>query len=57
MKLDRARLEETLRALMAADVDYDIHKGYERDEETGEDTYHELVDAFLGHWEASGTTS
>lgn len=54
--MDRARLEKTLRSFMAADVDYDLHKSYERDEETGEDTYHELVDAFLGHWEASETS-
>lgn len=39
-------LDATLRRFIA-DVDYDIHKNYENDEETGEDTYDQVAEAFM----------
>lgn len=48
--LDSERVGRALRAVIA-DLDYDLHKGIERDEETGEDTYHETVAAFIAAYE------
>ena len=42
----REQLESALR-LFISGIDYDIHKGYESDEETGEDTYWEVTEDFL----------
>lgn len=50
--LDPERVDRALRAVIA-DLDYDLHKGLEEDEETGEDTYHETVAAFVKAYQAA----
>jgi hypothetical protein len=52
--LDPECVDRALRAVIA-DLDYDLHKALERDEETGEDTYHETVAGFIAAYE-EGTT-
>lgn len=49
------RFEQTQAALrrFLADIDYDLHKSYEADEETGEDTYPELTAKFLRYYDQS----
>lgn len=42
---DRSVLDPAVRALVN-EIDYDVHKRYECNEETGEDTYPELVATF-----------
>ena len=49
-QLDPAVVEAALRKFIA-DVDYDIHKAYESDEETGEDTYDELAETFIHYFQ------
>lgn len=44
-KPTRAQYEKALRAIFAQE-DYDLHKGIERDEETGEDGYPKLAEQF-----------
>ena len=51
--LDLVAVDTALRNLIGNDVDYDIHKAYECNEETGEDTYDELVNAFVLYYEAA----
>lgn len=48
-RLDPKRLDRVLRDFLA-DVDYDLHKSWECDEETGEDCYHVLVESFNDTW-------
>ena len=43
--LDGKAVETALRDLIS-DLDYDLHKQLESDEETGEDAYPPLADAF-----------
>ena len=43
-------IEETLRSLIA-ELDYDLHKSLECDEETGEDQYPEWADWFMRAYE------
>lgn len=45
--LDAVRLESTLREFVSAEIDYDIHKNLEADEETGDDSYPELTKKFI----------
>jgi hypothetical protein len=45
--LDATRVEATLRDFISVHVDYDIHKNFESDEETGEDAYGELAKEFI----------
>lgn len=47
--LDADALEAALRATIS-DLDYDLHKSLESDEETGEDTYPNVVSAFLNSY-------
>lgn len=49
-RLDAARVERALRKVIAH-LDYDLHKGLESDEETGEDTYGEVVARFVAAYE------
>lgn len=44
--LIHSRVDAALRALIS-DLDYDLHKNIECDEETGEDGYPDLVDEFV----------
>ncbi|MFC5268497.1 hypothetical protein ACFPJ1_40865 [Kribbella qitaiheensis] len=44
--LDRAAVDKALRKVISF-ADYDLHKGIECDEETGEDTYAEHVERFM----------
>jgi hypothetical protein len=44
--LDPERVDRALR-IVIADLDYDLHKSLKRDPETGEDTYHASVAAFI----------
>lgn len=44
-ELDPGRVDAALRHVIS-NLDYDIHKALERNEETGEDTYHEIVEQF-----------
>jgi hypothetical protein len=48
--LDRVGVNYALREVIAG-ADYDLHKAYECDEETGEDNYSELVDVFVRAYE------
>jgi hypothetical protein len=50
---DPARVEIALRELLA-DIDYDLHKQIERDEETGEDNYPKVSATFLRHYRSDG---
>ncbi|MEQ4566216.1 hypothetical protein [Paenarthrobacter sp. CAP02] len=50
--LDPARVDRALR-LLISDIDYDTHKSLENDEETGEDSYPELVQDFIISYEKS----
>lgn len=52
-ELDPSRLESALR-MYVAELDYDIHKGIECDEEDGFDHYSEEVEFFLRCWETAG---
>jgi hypothetical protein len=45
--LDVERVEATLRNFVSLHVDYDIHKSFEQDEETGEDAYPDLAQRFV----------
>lgn len=45
--VDSVRLESTLREFVSLHVDYDIHKDFEHDEETGEDSYPKLTKEFI----------
>lgn len=45
MQLNRSRVDAALRSVIE-DLDYDLHKGLEQDEETGADTYDEWVTKF-----------
>ena len=49
--LDPERVDRALRALLA-DVDYDLHKSWECNEENGEDDYHILVKLFMDKYGA-----
>lgn len=51
--LDPKRVDAALRAVLSL-ADYDLHKQYQRDEETGEDNYHELVTEFLAAYDPRG---
>lgn len=48
--LDPGRVDRALRYVIAR-LDYDLHKGLECSEETGEDTYHEEVASFMKAYE------
>lgn len=50
LKLDHAKVEAALRTLIG-DLDYDIHKNLESDEESGEDRYPDLAAEFIGLYE------
>jgi len=50
MKLDPTKVDSALRCLLA-DIDYDLHKAWESDEEDGKDYYHILVDSFITWYE------
>lgn len=50
--LDEGRVDYALRRLIA-DLDYDIHKYIECDEETGEDNYAYWVEQFIDHYDES----
>ena len=43
--IDVKKVESALRSLIS-DLDYDMHKYLERDEETGEDHYPEIAENF-----------
>jgi len=45
-RLDWDRVDAALRGLLA-DIDYDLHKSYECDEEDGLDHYGDLVAKFI----------
>lgn len=47
--IDRAAVDKALRKVIEF-ADYDLHKGIEHDEETGEDTYGEHVDRFIAEY-------
>lgn len=49
MALARAAVDAALRAVIE-DLDYDLHKGLEQDEETGADTYDEWVTKFVNEY-------
>jgi hypothetical protein len=46
VSLDRAAVDAALRQVVA-ELDYDLHKGLQCDEETGEDVYGVHVDRFI----------
>ena len=46
LDLNPTIVEATLRDFIS-ELDYDLHKSLERDEETGEDTYHQQAALFL----------
>jgi hypothetical protein len=48
--LDHERVDRALRNLIEY-IDYDLHKSWECDEETGEDDYHILVKTFIEFYE------
>jgi hypothetical protein len=52
VSLDRAAVDAALRKVVAH-ADYDLHKGIERDEESGVDTYAEHVDRFAEAYAAA----
>lgn len=52
MSLDPQKVEATLREFISGEVDYDIHKQFEHDEETGEDSYPDLAERFIETYEA-----
>lgn len=52
MALSPSRTEVALREFIAREVDYDIHKNFECDEETGDDVYPELTYRFIEIYEA-----
>lgn len=47
MALEPAVVEEALRQFVSREVDYDIHKQFECDEEDGSDRYPELAGEFV----------
>ena len=47
--VDAGAVESALRHVIS-DIDYDIHKSIEADEETGEDGYPELTEQFIDHY-------
>ena len=47
--LNRSAVDAALRKVFSW-ADYDLHKGIERDEDTGEDTYDEHVDRFIAEY-------
>ena len=49
-ELERHRVEKALRSIIS-DLDYDLHKNIECDEETEEDTYPDLVTEFIQAYE------
>lgn len=49
MSLDPKRVDAALRATIN-DLDYDLHKSIECDEETGEDSYPILVEGFINDY-------
>lgn len=53
MALDLKKVEATLREFISGEVDYDIHKQFEHDEETGEDSYPDLAERFIEIYEAT----
>jgi hypothetical protein len=48
--LDPERVDRALRVVIA-ELDYDLNKALECDEETGEDTYHKTVAAFIAAYD------
>jgi hypothetical protein len=52
MALDPKRVDKALRELISR-VDYDTHKYLECDEDDGADRYPELVEDFIGYYEAA----
>lgn len=48
--LDRSAVDAALRQVFSW-ADYDLHKGIECDEDTGEDTYGEHVDRFIAEYD------
>lgn len=48
-ELDRSAADKALRKVIEF-ADYDLHKGIEHDEETGEDSYAEHVDRFIAEY-------
>jgi hypothetical protein len=50
VNLDRAAVDAALRQVIGH-LDYDLAKGLECDEETGEDTYSVHVDRFISEYE------
>ncbi|MFE8916828.1 hypothetical protein [Streptomyces globisporus] len=52
IELDPSRLESALR-MYVAELDYDIHKNIENNEEDGLDHYPDEVDLFLRCWETA----
>lgn len=53
MFLDPKKVEASLREFISREVDYDIHKQIENDEETGEDLYPDLAKKFIGIYNSS----
>jgi len=49
MALDPTKVERALRSLIS-DIDYDLHKNIECDEETGDDSYPILVEGFINDY-------
>lgn len=49
MSLDPKRVDAALRSLIS-DLDYDLHKEIECDEETGDDSYPILVEGFINDY-------
>lgn len=50
LKLDHAKVEAALRTLIG-DLDYDLHKHLQEDEESGVDRYPDLAAEFIGLYE------
>lgn len=46
-ELKRKYVEEALRQFISDEIDYDIHKNLEHDEEDGTDSYPELAKTFM----------
>lgn len=53
--IDRQAVDAALRKVIGH-LDYDMHKGLERDEDTGEDTYSEHVDRFIAAYAEAAET-
>ena len=52
--LDPFKVDRALR-LIISDLDYDLHKNLESDEETGTDVYPAIASAFIRHYNKTET--